>query len=406
MKNYYTISQIADIFSIPVKNINSKIENIENFIVNSSGEKCFHYSQIEKLKNMNKEEWELFSMIKPKREYTSIELFTGAGGLALGLEKAGFNHIMLNEFNKNAVKTLKKNRPNWNIKDDDISDLSFKEYKNKDIDLLSGGFPCQAFSYVGKGLGFADIRGTLFYHYARALSEIKPKFFIAENVKGLLTHDNGKTIEVIYDKFKEQGYKVLLPKLFNCLYYKVPQKRERIIIVGIREDIYNENIEFQDPTMFYEILNLKDTFYKGELYNEDVPKSNIIKYSDKKENILKLVPMGGNWKDLPVEKQIEYLGDSFNKGGGKTGIARRLSIDKPSLTLLCSPMQKQTERCHPTETRPLTIRESARIQTFPDDWVFEGSILEQYKQIGNAVPVNFAEIIGKSLINYMNKMVD
>lgn len=406
MKNYYTISQIADIFSIPVKNINSKIENIENFIVNSSGEKCFHYSQIEKLKNMNKEEWELFSMIKPKREYTSIELFTGAGGLALGLEKAGFNHIMLNEFNKNAVKTLKKNRPNWNIKDDDISDLSFKEYKNKDIDLLSGGFPCQAFSYVGKGLGFADIRGTLFYHYARALSEIKPKFFIAENVKGLLTHDNGKTIEVIYDKFKEQGYKVLPPKLFNCLYYKVPQKRERIIIVGIRKDIYNENIEFQDPTMFYEILNLKDTFYKGELYNEDVPKSNIIKYSDKKENILKLVPMGGNWKDLPVEKQIEYLGDSFNKGGGKTGIARRLSIDKPSLTLLCSPMQKQTERCHPTETRPLTIRESARIQTFPDDWVFEGSILEQYKQIGNAVPVNFAEIIGKSLINYMNKMVD
>lgn len=406
MKNYYTISQIADIFSIPVKNINSKIENIENFIANSSGEKCFHYSQIEKLKNMNKEEWELFSMIKPKREYTSIELFTGAGGLALGLEKAGFNHIMLNEFNKNAVKTLKKNRPNWNIKDDDISDLSFKEYKNKDIDLLSGGFPCQAFSYVGKGLGFADIRGTLFYHYARALSEIKPKFFIAENVKGLLTHDNGKTIEVIYDKFKEQGYKVLPPKLFNCLYYKVPQKRERIIIVGIREDIYNENIEFQDPTMFYEILNLKDTFYKGELYNEDVPKSNIIKYSDKKENILKLVPMGGNWKDLPVEKQIEYLGDSFNKGGGKTGIARRLSIDKPSLTLLCSPMQKQTERCHPTETRPLTIRESARIQTFPDDWVFEGSILEQYKQIGNAVPVNFAEIIGKSLINYMNKMVD
>lgn len=116
--------------------------------------------------------------------------------------------------------------------------------------------------------------------------------------------------------------------------------------------------------------------------------------------------MGGNWKDLPVEKQIEYLGDSFNKGGGKTGIARRLSIDKPSLTLLCSPMQKQTERCHPIETRPLTIRESARIQTFPDDWIFEGSILEQYKQIGNAVPVNFAEIIGRSLINYMNKMVD
>lgn len=406
MKNYYTESQIADVFSIPIKNISNKIDSPENFIINENGEKSFHYSQIEKIKNFDKQKWENFIKIKPKREYTSIELFTGAGGLALGLEKAGFKHVMLNEFNDKAVKTLRKNRPEWNIIKEDITNLSFNEYSNKNIDLLSGGFPCQAFSYVGKGLGFADIRGTLFYHYSRTLSEIKPKFFIAENVKGLLTHDNGKTIEVIYEEFRKQGYIVLKPKIFNCVFYKVPQKRERIIIIGVRKDIYRENILFEDPTMFYEVLNLNDAFYKGILFDSDVNLSNVIKYSEKKEKILKLVPMGGNWKDLPEKEQKEYLGESFYKGGGKTGIARRLSLDKPSLTLLCSPMQKQTERCHPVETRPLTIRESARIQTFPDDWVFEGTVSDQYKQIGNAVPVNFAEVIGKSIINYMNKMVD
>lgn len=406
MKNYYTESQIADIFSIPIKNISTKIKDAKSFIVNENGEKSFHYTQIEKINEFNEIKWENFLKIKPKKTYTSIELFTGAGGLALGLEKSGFKHLMLNEFNEKAVKTLKKNRPEWNVISQDITNLSFENFSNKNIDLLSGGFPCQAFSYVGKGLGFADIRGTLFYHYARALSEIKPKFFIAENVKGLLTHDDGKTIEVIYQEFKNQGYIVLDPKLFNCVFYKVPQKRERIIIIGIRKDVYKENVKFEDPTMFYEILNLKDIFYKGKLFDKDVEVSNVIKYSEKKEKILNLVPMGGNWKDLPEKEQKEYLGESFYKGGGKTGIARRLSLDKPSLTLLCSPMQKQTERCHPIYTRPLTIRESARIQTFPDDWIFEGSVSEQYKQIGNAVPVNFAEIIGISMINYMNKMVD
>lgn len=404
MKEYYSPSQIADVFSIPLKNIKNKIINIDDFKF-LNNEKCYHYSNIELFKDFNKKKWEKFLESEGEENtYSSVEIFSGAGGMALGLEMAGFDHLMLNDFNANAVETLKSNRPNWNVISGDISNISFFDYKS--VDLLAGGFPCQAFSYVGKGLGFADIRGTLFYHYARALNEMKPKFFIAENVKGLLSHDEGKTIQIIYEEFKKQGYKVLPPKLFNCLFYKVPQKRERVIIIGIREDIYQENILFEDPQMYYEILTVRDALSNGKLFNSKMPTSNVIKYSDKKEQILKLVPEGGNWKDLPLDKQKEYLGESFNSGGGKTGVARRLSMDKPSLTILCSPMQKQTERCHPIETRPLTIRESARIQTFPDEWIFKGSISEQYKQVGNAVPVNFSKAIGISIKNYMRKTLE
>ena len=117
-----------------------------------------------------------------------------------------------------------------------------------------------------------------------------------------------------------------------------------------------------------------------------------------------MVPEGGDWRNLPIEEQKAYMGKSFELGGGKTGMARRLSMDEPSLTLTCAPAQKQTERCHPIETRPLTVREYARIQTFPDNWQFEGSLTEQYKQIGNAVPVNLAYAIGRSLIRLFNEI--
>lgn len=149
-------------------------------------------------------------------------------------------------------------------------------------------------------------------------------------------------------------------------------------------------------------MTLRDAFFKGELYDTDVPESPGQKYPEKKQKVMELVPMGGYWKDLPVEIQKEYMRGSFMLEGGKTGMARRLSLNEPSLTLTCAPAQKQTERCHPTETRPLTIREYARIQTFPDDWQFSGSLSSQYKQIGNAVPVNLAYAIGRSLIRFLN----
>ena len=140
----------------------------------------------------------------------------------------------------------------------------------------------------------------------------------------------------------------------------------------------------------------------GRLFNQDVPHSESQIYPSRKKEIMSMVPAGGYWRDLPDEIQREYMKGSYFLGGGKTGVARRLSWDEPSLTLTCAPAQKQTERCHPDETRPLSVREYARIQTFPDTWQFSGSQTSQYKQIGNAVPVNLGHAIGLSLVKLLN----
>lgn len=344
--------------------------------------------------------WEDETNVVPLREFTSVELFAGAGGLALGMAKAGFKHVLLNEFDSSACKTLRKNRPDWNVVEGDVHDVDFTLLRGK-VDFLSGGFPCQAFSYAGKQGGFNDTRGTLFFELARAVKEIQPKVFMGENVKGLVSHDNGRTIETIKNTIAELGYTLVEPRVLKAIMYQVPQKRERLILIAIRNDIA-EKVQFHWPSPFERVVNLRDAFYKGVIYDSNVPMSVGVKYPLKKQKVLEMVPMGGDWRDLPEDVAREYMGGSWLLGGGKTGMARRLSLDEPSLTLTCSPAQKQTERCHPTETRPLTVREYARIQTFPDDWKFEGPISSQYKQIGNAVPVNLAWAVGRSLIRLFN----
>ena len=336
---------------------------------------------------------------------TVIELFAGAGGLALGLEKAGFETLLVSDNDKYCVQTLKKNRPNWFTLEIDVKKLSkdkvskYLNYEKYEIDLLSGGYPCQAFSYAGKKMGLSDVRGTLFNDYAEILSEIKPKMFLAENVRGLISHNNGRTLKTMIDIFEKQDYEVQF-KLLNAWDYNVAQKRERVVIIGIRNDIRKKigfSFEFpkKDPTKPL----LKDIL-------KNVPISEFTPYSNKKKEILNLIPPGGCWRDLPEEVAKEYMGASFYLGGGKTGIARRLSWNEPSLTILCSPSQKQTERCHPDETRPFTIRETARIQNFPDDWEFLGSITQKYKQIGNAVPVNLGFYLGENIKNYLSQLIN
>lgn len=331
---------------------------------------------------------------------TSLELFAGAGGLALGLEKAGFKTLALNEFDKNACQTLRNNRPNWNVIEGDIHKVNFKSFEGK-IDLLSGGFPCQAFSHSGKRLGFEDTRGTLFYEFARAIKEIKPTCFLAENVKGLLSHDNGNTIKTIIDVFSDLGYFVFSPLLLNANDYEVAQKRERIFLFGVKKDL-KKQFTFNEPVKKNKIT-LRDIFEKNDYYLQPIPSSKGVNYSEVKKKIFEKIPPGGYWRNLNIDEQKLYMGKMFDSGGGKTGVLRRLSLDEPSLTLLTSPSQKQTERCHPLEIRPLNIREYARIQSFPDDWIFSGSISSQYKQIGNAVPVNLAYHIGLNIINQLIK---
>lgn len=335
-----------------------------------------------------------------KRPYNSIELFAGAGGLALGLEKAGFKEQALVEIDKYAAETLRKNRPDWNVLEEDIIKIAeegIRKYlpRNIEIDFVSGGYPCQAFSYAGHKMGLEDVRGTMFYYFAQIVDELRPKVFLAENVKGLISHDKGKTLQTMVDIYEDLGYTVT-PHMVRAVDYNVAQKRERVIIIGIRNDI---DIEYKLPKPYEYQPVLRDVL-------RDVPKSLGEKYPEKKHKVLEQVPPGGYWRDLPEEVAKAYMGKSFYSGGGRTGMARRISWDEPCLTLTCSPAQKQTERCHPDETRPFTVREYARIQSFPDDWDFTGSMGQQYKQIGNAVPVEMAKAIGLSIIDILNKAED
>ncbi|MFG0737365.1 DNA cytosine methyltransferase [Proteus terrae] len=402
--NHVSVEALADILSQSKSTIESKIRKGEISVLPESGliniEKLSYYNEIKEILNSN---WDNELKIKPEDNYNLVELFAGAGGLALGLEQAGLNSIFLNEWDKNACKTLRYNRPNWNVVEGDIASINFSIIKEQ-VDVLTGGFPCQAFSYAGKSLGFEDTRGTLFFEMARAIQELRPKVFLAENVRALLTHDNGKTLTVIKGVIDELGYKLIDPKVLKAIFYKVPQKRERLILVGIRKDLYGEHINFKWPSPYHRIMTVKDALFAGELYKNDVPQSEGQAYSKRKQEIMSCVPEGGYWRDLSIELQKEYMKGSFYLGGGKTGMARRLALNEPSLTLTTSPAQKQTERCHPTETRPLQIREYARIQTFPDEWVFQGSLTSIYKQIGNAVPVNMAAALGRTLVNLLNSM--
>lgn len=405
MEKYYSIAEVADLLSVSKETLrrwdrNGKLSAVREPMSN------YRVYRKDQLKIFDSLDF-LFSPIeneheiKPNRDFNSIELFAGAGGLAIGLEEAGIKCLALNEYDHWACETLRKNRPDWNVIEDDVKNVSFSNLKGE-VDIVTGGFPCQAFSYAGKKLGLNDARGTLFYEFARVVQETMPAICVGENVRGLLTHENGRTIEGMISILDEIGYNVITPRIFKTIFYKVPQKRERVLIVGIRKDLNQHLFDFPKP--FKKVYTLKDALKKGELYNCDVPKSDGSKYPKSKKEVLDLVPEGGYWRDLPLETQKQYMGGSFYLGGGKTGMARRMSWSEPSLTLTCSPAQKQTERCHPEETRPFTIREYARIQTFPDDWAFSGSVSQQYKQIGNAVPVNFAKEIGNSIIRFLNKI--
>ena len=339
------------------------------------------------------------NFIEPDHKYTVLELFAGAGGLAIGLEQAGISCVALNEIDKFACQTLRTNRPHWNVLEGDICSFNFSEYADK-VDIVTGGFPCQAFSYAGKKLGLADARGTLFYEFARVVKEVNPPICIGENVRGLLSHEGGKTLQGMISILDEIGYNVVPVQVLKAINFNVPQKRERLILVGVRKDI---DIQYEYPKPYKKIYNLSDALKKGELFDCDVPVSAGAKYPKSKVDVLDLVPPKGYWRDLPLEIQKEFMGGSFHLGGGKTGIARRIGWDEPCLTLTCSPAQKQTERCHPDETRPFTVREYARIQTFPDKWSFSGSLAQQYKQIGNAVPVNLGKEVGFSIVKFLNQ---
>lgn len=356
-----------------------------------------------------------FERYKDNRDV--ISLFSGAMGLDIGLSKAGLNIAIGQDFDASCVKTMQANGHmvlGGDIREIDPADLLAKTGLHQgEPFMICGGPPCQPFSTAGKRLGINDPRGSLFMDFIRMIDYIRPRFFIMENVKGItsapLKHvptverDNndpdqklGTVLDVILSEFEKLGYKTVYGVL-DAVNYGVPQFRERFVLIGSRD---NEDIFLPIPTHFcmhqdasYRWRTLADTIKDLE----DAP-GDCTYFSTDRLNYLKMVPEGGNWKDLPSNVVQAAMGGAYTSGGGKVGFFRRLSYAQPSPTLVTSPVQKATMMCHPTKDRPLSIREYARIQQFPDDWKFTGSIAEQYKQIGNAVPVGLAEALGKAVI--------
>ena len=356
-----------------------------------------------------------FEKYKDNRDV--ISLFSGAMGLDIGLSKAGLNIAIGQDFDASCVKTMQANGHmvlGGDIREIDPADLLAKTGLHQgEPFMICGGPPCQPFSTAGKRLGINDPRGSLFMDFIRMIDYIRPRFFIMENVKGItsapLKHvptverDNndpnqklGTVLDVILSEFEKLGYKTVYGVL-DAVNYGVPQFRERFVLIGSRD---SEDIFLPIPTHFcmhqdasYRWRTLADTIKDLE----DTP-GDCTYFSTDRLNYLKMVPEGGNWKDLPSNVVQTAMGGAYTSGGGKVGFFRRLSYTQPSPTLVTSPVQKATMMCHPTKDRPLSIREYARIQQFPDDWKFTGSIAEQYKQIGNAVPVGLAEALGKAVI--------
>jgi DNA (cytosine-5)-methyltransferase 1 len=386
-----------------------------------------------------------------KKKYTVVSLFSGGMGLDLGLERTGrFRVVACVEKEHSFCETIRTNQragrldPDLQIFEGDVSGLSPRTVldaiglKPGEVDLLAGGPPCQSFSTAGKRAAIQDPRGTLLWQYLRFIEAIQPKFFLMENVRGLLSAAlNHRPIAKRPDKGgptlepDEEAGSVIrlfasdLQKLGGCGYhmdcfevnavnYGAPQLRERAIFIGNR---FNSVVNFPDPThgspdakqpelsLFSEENNflpwatLRDAI--GDL-NEKEPV--VMDFSPRKKSYLALVPPGSNWRSLPVEVQQESMGKAWFAKGGRSGWWRRLTFDLPCPTLVTMPNHASTSLCHPTECRALSLREYARIQEFPDDWVFCGKTMEQYAQAGNAVPVRLGRVAGEVIASELDRL--
>lgn len=395
-EGYVTVHRAAEILGVSADTVKRHAKKgLIKASRSSDNHRIFKIEELERLsgKQKNQAKWRVLRRRKTDGAtgLKAIELFSGCGGMALGFQNAGIESELLVEIDKHACETLRRNWPKKDIRQTDVAEVDFSPFKSQ-IDIVAGGFPCQAFSYAGQSRGFSDTRGTLFFQFARCVNEVRPRIAVGENVRGLLKHDGGRTLETMLNTLREIGY-VPEIKVLRAQFLDVPQKRERLIIMAVRQDLIDSV-----PHLFPDERDYTVSVGAALGARGGVPESPGVEYPEKKHEVLSQVPQGGYWRDLPVEVQKEYMGGSFYLGGGRTGMARRLHPDEPSLTLTCSPCQKQTERCHPSETRPLTTREYARIQTFPDRWKFAGSTSAIYKQIGNAVPVNLAYHLGSCLV--------
>ena len=361
-----------------------------------------------------------------KKDLKLLSFFSGAMGLDIGLHKVGFKTLLACEIDKSSRETIIANNPKIgligdirNYSTEEILEYAGLESRAK-VDLIVGGPPCQAFSSAGKRMGLADERGNVFLKFIEVIENIKPKFAVIENVRGLLSASysidlkeeeeiflpselkelKGATMYYIYNRLRSSGYQISF-NLYNSANYGTPQSRERVIIVCSR---VNDNVPFLKPThskdggFGLKKWNVLKTAFKGL----NGSNNDFIKFPEKRLKYYRLLKAGENWRNLTEELQKEALGKSYYLGGGKTGFFRRLAWDKPSPTLVTHPAMPATDLCHPEEDRPLSVAEYKRIQEFPDKWEIKGSLVNKYKQIGNAVPVSVGKAIGKLIISLSN----
>ncbi len=346
-----------------------------------------------------------------------ISLFSGAMGLDIGMEKAGLNVVIGQDFDAYCVETMCAN--GRNVLGGDIRNVAPQEILDMtglhvgEPFLICGGPPCQPFSTAGKRLGINDPRGSLFMDFIRMIDYIQPRFFVMENVKGIMSaplklvpnaernesdpdQKLGTVLDVILNEFGKLGYKTVYG-LLDAVNYGVPQFRERFVLIGSRD---GEDIFLPVPTHFQ--LH-QDSDYRWKTVAEaikDLENENgeCAKLSSERKYYLRMVPEGGNWRDLPTEMIPAAMGGAYHSGGGKVGFYRRLSYSQPFPTITTAPAQKATMLCHPKQDRPLSVKEYARLQQLPDDWVFIGSTAAKYRQIGNAVPVGLGKAIGLAVL--------
>lgn len=360
---------------------------------------------------------------KQKPKLPVISLFSGAMGLDLGLEAAGLEIVVAVECNKFPAETIRLNRPDIPLISRPIEDVTTEEIleaaglKPGEAFAVVGGPSCQVFSTAGQRRSLADPRSTMFKHYVRVIREAQPKFFVMENVRGLISaavrhrplsdrgpgfpalekdEQLGSAFKVVTSSLRDLGYYTVFD-ILNAADYGVPQTRQRLVILGSRD---GKKLHMPSPTHHESglrrlprwrtlgdaIKGLKDG--KPEFYT----------FCPAKERYLKLIPEGGNWRDLPSAMKRKALGSAFDSWGGRSGFFRRLSMKEPSPALTTRPDSKATTLCHPTELRPLSVGEYAAVQQFPDTWHFAGPTRKKYEQVGNAVPLGLGTAIGKALI--------
>ncbi|MCU0523200.1 MAG: DNA cytosine methyltransferase [Elainella sp. Prado103] len=362
-----------------------------------------------------------------KPELKALSFFSGCMGLDLGLEKEGIKVLLACEIDGAARKTIEINRPDMALIGD-IRDYSAAEIRAKaglssmdKIDAIIGGPPCQAFSSAGKRQGFHDDRGNVFLTFIDLIIELQPQFAVIENVRGLLSaplkhrpHDlrgknfppltqdeqRGGALLFIMQKLKQAGYGISF-HLYNAANFGSPQQRERVVIVCSRD---GAKLPYLTPThsekRLYGLLPWRTL--REALIGLPPEGHHFVTFPEKRLKYYRLLKPGQYWRDLPESLHQEALGASYHAGGGKTGFYRRLAWDKPAPTLVTHPAMPATDLAHPEEDRPLSIEEYKRIQELPDDWVIAGKLLDQYRQVGNAVPCSLGRAIARMLLTHLS----